>query len=73
MVVLIGFCFFAQVVSAETAEEWNNKCIGFAISGEYEKAIECFDKVIELDPNHAYAYSNRELARSKLEEQEGEP
>jgi hypothetical protein len=26
-----------------------------------------------LDPNHAYAYSNRELARSKLEEQEGEP
>jgi tetratricopeptide (TPR) repeat protein len=40
---------------------------------EYERAIEDYNKTIELDPNHAYAYSNRELARSKLKEQAGEP
>jgi tetratricopeptide (TPR) repeat protein len=55
-------CIFAPIVSAETAEEWNNKGIGFAMSGEYEKAIECFEKAIELVPNSASAYNNRGLA-----------
>ena len=53
MVALIGFCFFAQVVSAETAEEWDEKGIGFGMSGEYGRAIEDYNKAIELDPNLA--------------------
>ena len=69
MVVLIGFCFFAPVVSAETAEEWNEEGISFGKAGNYEKAIEDYNKAIELDPNYAVAYNNREVARSKLEEQ----
>jgi tetratricopeptide (TPR) repeat protein len=69
-VVLIGFCFFAQVVSAETAEEWDEKGIGFGMSGEYEKAIACFCKAIELDPTDAYAYYGRGLAYSNLKEYE---
>jgi tetratricopeptide (TPR) repeat protein len=36
---------------------------------QYELAIEDFDKTIELDPNFSEAYTNRELARSKMEEQ----
>jgi lipoprotein NlpI len=40
---------------------------------QYERAIEDYNKTIELAPNFAYAYSNRELARNKLKEQEGEP
>ncbi len=51
MVALIGVCIFASIVSAETAEEWNEKGVSFAVSGEYKKAIECFDKAIELNPN----------------------
>jgi tetratricopeptide (TPR) repeat protein len=70
MVALIGIGIFAPIVSAETAEEWNNKAIGFVISGEYEKAIECFDKVIELDPNSTYAYNNRGIAYSDLKQYE---
>ena len=68
MVALIGIGIFAPIVSAETAEEWNNKGIGFAMSGEYEKAIGCFDKVIELDPNSTYAYNNRGNAYENLKQ-----
>jgi tetratricopeptide (TPR) repeat protein len=66
MVALIGFCFFAQVVSAETAEEWNKEGISFGKAGNYEKAIECYNKTIELDPNYAGAYNNRGIAYAKL-------
>ena len=38
------------------------------MSDKYEKAIECFDKAIELDLNDAEAYSNREFVLSKLKE-----
>ncbi|MCK4476480.1 MAG: hypothetical protein KAU16_07105, partial [Methanophagales archaeon] len=33
---------FEMGVSAETAEEWNEKGVGFEESDDYEKAIECF-------------------------------
>jgi len=72
VMVLIGVYIFAPIVSAETAEEWNEKGISFGTAGEdeiyflgkageCEKAIECFDKAIELDPNYAEAYNNRGL------------
>ena len=70
MAALIVICIFAPIVSAETAEEWNIKCIVFAISGEYEKAIECFGKAIALDPNSAAAYNNRGTAYSGLKQYE---
>jgi Tfp pilus assembly protein PilF len=53
-------------VGAETAEEWNENGISFGKSGEYEKAIECFGKAIELDPNYVKAYNNRGNAYSDL-------
>jgi len=40
---------------------------------DYERAIEDFDKAIELDPNDAAAYINRERALSKLNEEKGVP
>ncbi len=70
MVALIVIGIFAPIVSAETAEEWNNKGIGFAMSDEYEKAIGCFDKVIELKPNSTSAYNHRGLAYYYLEQYE---
>ena len=70
IVALIGFCFFAQVVSAETAKEWSNKGISFAMSGEYERAIEDFNKAIELDVNYTEAYLYRGSAYDELKEYE---
>ena len=66
VVALGGVCIFTPMVSAETAEEWNEKGNSFVTSGEYEKAIDCFDKAIELDPNYALAYRNRGNAYKDL-------
>ena len=41
------------------AKEWNTKGIDFGKSGEYQKAMGCFDKAIELYPNFTWAYTNR--------------
>ena len=35
-------------------------------SGNYEEAIDCFDKALELYPNFAEAYNNKDLALAKL-------
>ncbi|MBE9592474.1 MAG: tetratricopeptide repeat protein [Proteobacteria bacterium] len=40
------------------------------MSGEYEKAIECFDRAIELDPNDAIGYYNRGLTYCYLKQYE---
>ena len=70
MMTLIGICIFAPIISAETAEEWNEKGIDFARSGEYEKAIEDYNKAIELDPNLAGVYYNRGNAYFYLKQYE---
>ena len=40
---------------------------------QYERAIEDYDKAIELNPNFPAAYDSREVARSKLKEQNDVP
>jgi tetratricopeptide (TPR) repeat protein len=62
VVVLISLCIFAPIVSATTTEEWNEQGCRFLESGDCEKAIECFDKAIGLNPNYTDAYLNRGLA-----------
>ena len=41
------------------SEKWYNLGAAYGDSGKYEKAIECFDKVIELEPNNASAWTNK--------------
>jgi tetratricopeptide (TPR) repeat protein len=43
----------------ETVEDWGVKGISFGELGEYEEAIECFNRAIELNPNDADAYNCR--------------
>ena len=62
IVVLVGYCIFAPIVTATTAEEWNERGCRFFESGDYEKAIECFDQAIGLNQNYTDAYLNRGLA-----------
>jgi len=55
--------FMGRCISAETAEEWNNKGFDFGKAGEYEKAI-------ELNPNFALAYYNRGITYHHLKQYE---
>jgi tetratricopeptide (TPR) repeat protein len=55
-----------------SADAYNNRGTAYDDLKEYERAIEDYNKAIELDPNYALAYDNREIARSKLEDQQAQ-
>jgi len=59
-----------RAISVEMAEEWTVKGMVFALSGEYEKAMGCFNKAIELDPNNVDAYGNRGITYRHLKQYE---
>ena len=69
-IALIWICFFPPIVSTETVVAWNEKACNYIVSGDYERAIGCFDKAIELDPNSAATYSNRGIAYYYLNQYE---
>ncbi|MEE9506127.1 MAG: ATPase domain-containing protein [Thermoplasmata archaeon] len=48
------------------ARIWFSRGSLFADMGEFEKALECFDKVIELDRDHMGAWNGRAYALSQL-------
>jgi tetratricopeptide (TPR) repeat protein len=52
------------------AKEWNNRGLSALGIVQYEKAIECFNKAIESDPNLFEPYYNRGLAYNNLKEYE---
>ena len=68
VIAVIGVCIFALIDSTESAEEWNEKGIDFGKSGQYERAIECFSKAIELDANYTMAYFYRGKAYGELKQ-----
>lgn len=45
---------------------WFSRGSLFADIGEFKKALECFDKVLELNPDHAGAWNGRANALSQL-------
>ncbi len=61
-VIIILLNLFIHPASSQTAVEWNNK--GFALdeSGEYNKAIEAYNKAIAIDPNYKIAWNNKGVA-----------
>jgi tetratricopeptide (TPR) repeat protein len=48
------------------AEELNDEGVSHHSQGEFETAVEFFDKALKLDPSIVAACSNRGLALSKL-------
>ncbi len=68
LAALCGICIFAPIVNAETGVEWDltNKGVDYIDVGEYEKAIEYFDKAIELNPNYPTAFYSRGIAYMNL-------
>jgi tetratricopeptide (TPR) repeat protein len=49
--------------AARTPEAHNNLGHVYTLEGEYQRAIACFDRALEIDPNCAEAYNNRGLVR----------
>jgi tetratricopeptide (TPR) repeat protein len=42
----------------KNAEYYNNKGVYFINKKRYDKAQQCFEKALLLDPNHTYVHSN---------------
>lgn len=55
---------------AETAEEWKLKGNEYLNKQEYDKALECFIKSLEIDPNYARSIHNMGVAYAGKKEYE---
>ena len=49
----------ALEVDVNNAEAWNLKGLAYYKLKNYEKAIECCDKSVDIDPNEGMAWYNR--------------
>ena len=56
---------------SETIVEWHKKGIMASRSKNYEEAMKCFDKALELDPNVAGSWYNKGQVFMHLENYEG--
>jgi superkiller protein 3 len=65
---LVSALFFISPVSAlsETASEMLKEGIELTNEGEHKKALDIFNRVIEIDPEIAHAYAYRSLALIQL-------
>lgn len=54
-------CDERQQTAEEEEEEYSNKAISLVNLKNYAKAIEYYDKALELDPSFALAYYNKDL------------
>ncbi len=54
----------------EDAQAWINKGIALHDLGKCDKAIECFDKVIELDPRSTEGYEYKSAVLCNLKKYE---
>lgn len=48
------------------ADAWYDKAVSYGATGEFQKAVDCFDKVLEISPDNADAWFNRGRALGKL-------
>lgn len=58
------------VVTAKTANEWNNEGAGLLIEGKYEEALKAFDRTLEINQQNTMAWSNKGFTLYLLERYE---
>ena len=47
------------MVCSSGKTDWYNKGVGLVKMGRYGEAVNCFDRIIDLNPNNADAWTNR--------------
>jgi tetratricopeptide (TPR) repeat protein len=57
-------------IALDAKRGWHHKGYDFSNLGEYKKAIECYNRAIELDCNNIYAWNGKGLALYFLGEYE---
>lgn len=68
LVFLLIFLSFPLSVRAETAEEWKLKGNEYLDLEDWEKALECYEKSLEIDPCYARSAMNMGYVYKKLKE-----
>ena len=48
------------------AVDWHNEGIDLHRSGNYEKAVQCYDRALEIDPKGADVWNNKGVALDAL-------
>ena len=58
------FLYYNQLTNRHEFQQWTGQSRGFAYDdkGEYDRAIEDYNKAIELNPEFAEVYNSRGLA-----------
>lgn len=65
--MLLSGCTVRTITKEEKEVlEWYSKGDAFVNQGKYNEAIECYDKVLEIDPNHIIAWNNKGWALNEL-------
>lgn len=64
---------FGRVIldNPKSVQSWGNMGLAYACLGHKSKAIECFDKALEIDPGYELALVNREFISRDMEEGKG--
>lgn len=60
----------ASLKDIKESDDWLVQGVKFHEGQEFQKAIECFNKAIEFNPNYAMAYSNRGITKSVMRDYE---
>ncbi|MDR0790635.1 MAG: tetratricopeptide repeat protein [Bacteroidales bacterium] len=56
MIMSLILCFCAVNANSQSAEEWFDNGTSALAKSDFQKAIECYEKAVELKPDYAVAY-----------------
>ncbi|PKL62241.1 MAG: hypothetical protein CVV31_07220 [Methanomicrobiales archaeon HGW-Methanomicrobiales-2] len=56
----------SKLVVLKDAVDWHNEGIDLHRSGNYEKAVQCYDRALEIDPKGADVWNNKGVALDAL-------
>jgi len=68
--ILLFLLISGSLVLAESVEEWYKQGLWVIRPEEYEEAIMCYDKALDINPKYANAWYNKGLALYKQKKYE---
>jgi tetratricopeptide (TPR) repeat protein len=68
VLIAAGFAFAGQIQAQYSAADYAKQGYDWAMKGQYDRAIADYNEAIRIDPDFAFAYCNRGLARGNKRE-----